>query len=46
MIQENEVVGEYVECIKEDVFEETEAKEVETDDTGQAITIIVNLATH
>ena len=44
MIQDNEVVGEYVECIKEDVFKETKAQEVEFDDTGQATTIIVNLA--
>ena len=44
MIQEKEVAGEYVECIKEDVVETTNSKEVEFDDTGQATTIIVNLA--
>ena len=44
MIHEEVVVGEYVECIKEAVFETTKPKEVEFDDTGQVTTIIVNLA--
>ena len=42
-IQEKEVGEEYVNCIKEAV-QETKAQEVEFDDTGQATTIIVNLA--
>ena len=44
MIEEKEVAREDVECIKEDVFETTKPKEVEFDDTGQAPTIIFNLA--
>ena len=42
-IQENEVAEECVEYIKEAV-QETKAQEIELDDTGQATTIIVNLA--
>lgn len=43
-VQENEAASEYVECIKEDICETTKPNEVEIDDTGQATTIIVNLA--
>ena len=42
-IQEIEVGEEFVNCIKEAV-QETKAQEIEFDDTGQATTIIVNLA--
>ncbi|MBT0984519.1 hypothetical protein KJ032_26090 [Salmonella enterica subsp. enterica serovar Typhimurium] len=44
IIPENEVAGEFVEHIKEAVHETIKPKGVEIDDTGQATTIIVNLA--
>ncbi|KAM2441950.1 hypothetical protein PS1_023106 [Malus domestica] len=44
MIQEKVVAGEYQEFIKENVVETIKSKEVEFDDTGQIITIVVNLA--
>ncbi|KAM2934402.1 hypothetical protein FF1_042223 [Malus domestica] len=43
-IQENEVVEAYQEYIQEAVHETIKPKAVEFDDTGQATTIIVNLA--
>ncbi|KAM1247315.1 hypothetical protein TB2_043414 [Malus domestica] len=43
-IQENEVVEAYQEYIQEAVYETIKPKAVEFDDTGQATTIIVNLA--
>ncbi|KAM2389177.1 hypothetical protein ACFXTH_038525 [Malus domestica] len=43
-IQENEVVEAYQEYIQEVVHETIKPKAVEFDDTGQATTIIVNLA--
>ncbi|CAN2060804.1 unnamed protein product [Malus fusca] len=43
-IPENEVAGKFVEHIKEAVHETIKPTEVETDDTGQATTIIINLA--
>ena len=43
-IQDNDVAGECVECIKEDVHETIKPKEVEFYDTGQATTIVVNLS--
>ena len=43
MVQDIEVVGQHQEYIKEAV-QETKAQEIEFDDTGQATTIIINLA--
>ncbi|XP_068304259.1 uncharacterized protein, partial [Pyrus communis] len=43
MIQEEEVVGEYQEFIKEDVLETTNPKEVGFYDTGQVATLTLNL---
>ncbi|MBT0984698.1 hypothetical protein KJ032_27135, partial [Salmonella enterica subsp. enterica serovar Typhimurium] len=43
-IPENEVAGEFQEYIQEAVHETIKPKAVEFDDTGQATTIIVNLA--
>ncbi|KAB2631092.1 S ribonuclease [Pyrus ussuriensis x Pyrus communis] len=42
--QEQDVTGECLEFIKEDIFETTKPKEVEFDDIGQVITITCNLA--
>ena len=43
-IQEKEVVGDYLELIKDDVLATTIPNEVEFYDTGQVTTLIINLA--
>ena len=44
MIQEKEVIGDYLELIKEDVLATTIPEEVRFYDTGQVTTLMINLA--